>query len=183
MSWLGAILSRTAKPRPESDQRQRGILRSESGQSLVELAVLTPVLVLLLMGVIELGRYAQIAILVGNAARAGAAYGAQSLAQSADTTGIKTAAGNDFQNNGQNLNLLTVNSSFTCGCDNGGSVTTEVCTGAGSGTGLGTCASGSHWVVMVAVQAMGTFNSLFKAPGIPASIKVDRTCTMRVNQF
>ena len=144
---------------------------------------MTPLLVLLLIGVIELGRYAQTAILVGNAARTGAAYGAQSLGQSADTTGIKTAADNDFQNNGQNVSLLTVNSSFSCGCDNGSGVTPEVCNGAGSGSGLGVCASGSHWVVMVAVQATGTFNSLFKFPGIPASIKVDRTCTMRVNQY
>src|SRR5689334_20807673 len=99
MNWLRAVRKRPAKKSPESDLGTTGILRAESGQSLVELAVLVPLLVLLLMGVIELGRYAQIAILVGNAARAGAAYGAQSLAQSADPTGIKTAAGNDFQNN------------------------------------------------------------------------------------
>jgi len=162
MNWLRALLNRWAKKSSVSNSRHGGILRSESGQSLVELAILVPLLVLLLMGVIELGRYAQIAILVGNAARAGAAYGAQSLAQSADTNGIKTAAGNDFQNNGQNVSLLTVNSSFTCGCDSGGTVTAEICNG--SGSGLGTCASGSHWVVMLGVQATGTFNSMFKAP-------------------
>jgi Flp pilus assembly protein TadG len=182
MNWLRAMLYRSAGKTPESNLRLAGILRSESGQSLAELAVLTPFLVLLLIGVIELGRYAQIAVLVGNAARTGAAYGAQSLGQSADKVGIQTAADNDFQNNGQNVSLLTVNSTFSCGCDSGGAVTPEVCNGAGSGSGLGTCTSGSHWVVMVAVQATGTFNSIFKFPGIPASIKVDRTCTMRVNQ-
>jgi Flp pilus assembly protein TadG len=182
MNWLQATPNRPASKRRGSNLCNAGILRSESGQSLAELALMTPLLVLMLIGVIELGRYAQIAILVGNAARAGAAYGAQSLAQSADKTGIQTSADNDFQNSGQNVSLLTVNSSFTCGCDSGGTVTQEVCNGAGSGLGLGTCASGSHWVVTVAVQTTGTFNSMFKFPGIPASIKVDRTCSMRVNQ-
>ena len=50
--------------------------------------LITPLLLLLLIGVIEFGRFAYLGILVGNAARAGAAYGAQSLAQSADTAGI-----------------------------------------------------------------------------------------------
>jgi len=59
--------------------------RSESGQSLVEVALLLPFLVLMMLGVIELGRYAYIGILVGNAARAGAAYGIESLPQSVDT--------------------------------------------------------------------------------------------------
>ena len=182
MNRLRTLLPRSARKYIELNSRRVGILRSESGQSLAEVALVTPLLALILIGVIEFGRYAQTAILVGNAARTGAAYGAQSLGQSADTTGIKTAADNDFQNNGQNVSLLTVNSSFSCGCDSGGAVVPEVCNGAGSGSGLGVCAAGSHWVVMVAVQATGTFNSLFKFPGIPASIKVDRTCTMRVNQ-
>ena len=52
-----------------------GILLSPSGQSLLEVALLTPMLLALLLGAIELGRYAYISILVGNAARAGAAYG------------------------------------------------------------------------------------------------------------
>jgi hypothetical protein len=37
-----------------------------------------------------------------------------------------------------------------------------------------------HWVVMVSVKAAGTFTSLFKYPGIPGSITVTQTATMRV---
>ena len=147
--------------------------RSESGQSLVEVALLLPFLVLMMLGVIELGRYAYIGILVGNAARAGAAYGIESLPQSVDTVNISLAAQNDFQNNGQNG--LTVTSSVSCGCDSGGSVTSSACTGAGSGS----CASG-HWVVIVSVTASGTFNSLFNYPGISSSITISRTSSMRV---
>lgn len=155
--------------------RLTGIRRWQAGQSLLELALLVPLLVLLALGVVEVGRYAYIAILVGNAARAGTAYGAQSLPQSVDTVGIINAADNDFQNNGQNVSNLTVTSSVSCGCDSSGTVAAAACTG----TGAGICASG-HWVVIVSVTTSGTFSSLFNYPGIPTSITVSRTSTMRV---
>ncbi|HLW81383.1 MAG TPA: TadE/TadG family type IV pilus assembly protein [Candidatus Acidoferrales bacterium] len=169
------------RPRPIKGSHispARGILRAQSGQTLVEVALLTPLLLLLALGVIEMGRYAYISILVGNAARAGAAYGAQSLPQSVDTAGIQTAADNDFQNNGQNVSNLSVTSSTSCGCDSNGTITSAVCT-TGPNPSAGTCASG-HWVVLVSVTASGTFNSLFSYPGIPSSITVNRTATMRV---
>src|SRR5215471_11655962 len=97
-------------------------LRSQSGASLLEFALLLPVLLLLLLGVIEIGRYAYVGILVGNAARAGAAYGVQSNAQSVDTVGITNAAINDFMSNGQGSSL-TVTSAVMCGCDSSGTVT------------------------------------------------------------
>jgi Flp pilus assembly protein TadG len=170
---------------PASAVRKRTLrsvrgLRSQSGQSLVEVALLTPILLALLIGGIELGRYAYIAILVGNAARAGAGYGAQSLVQSVDTTGIQAAADNDFQSNGQNVSKLTVTSSTSCGCDNGGTTTSAVCTTTANAS-AGTCAAG-HWVVTVSVTASGTFNSLFSYPGIPTSIALSKTSTMRVDQ-
>jgi Flp pilus assembly protein TadG len=175
--------NRKTRIRPAS-KGQRGlahsaeILRSNAGQAMLELALLLPMLLLLTMGVIEMGRYMYIYILVGNAARAGAAYGAQSLGQSSDTTDIQTAAQNDYnsQNNGQTAGSLTVTSSTSCGCDSGGTVTAAA---ACTGTGAGICAAG-HWVVTVTVTASGTFNSLFNYPGIPASISVSNTAAMRV---
>ena len=162
--------------------RSPSLLRSQSGQSLVEVALLTPLLLALLVGGIELGRYAYISILVGNAARAGAAYGAQSLPQSTCPTpapcGIQTAADHDFKSNGQKVSDLTVTVTNTCGCDSGGTVTlASSCVG----TGAGICASG-HWVVMVSVTASGTFHSLFSYPGIPPSTSLSRTVEMRVAQ-
>src|SRR6516164_9785478 len=100
----------------------------QSGQSLLEVALMLPFLLLLLLGVIEIGRYVYIGILVGNAARAGAAYGVQSNAQSVDTVGIQNAAINDFVSNGQPGSSLTVTSVVTCGCDSSGTVTTAGCT-------------------------------------------------------
>ena len=62
----------------------------------MEMAFILPILLILVLGVIEIGRYAYIAILVGNAARAGAAYGAQNKQLANDSTGIQNAAQYDF---------------------------------------------------------------------------------------
>jgi Flp pilus assembly protein TadG len=184
-----------ARTSPVEGRRSRvgngpGILKSSSGQSLLEVALLTPMLLALLLGAIELGRYAYMSILVGNAARAGAAYGAQSLALSIDVAGIATAADNDFQNNGQNISTLVVSSSTSCGCDTGGSppipTVTNLCStqsNPGLGSAIASCSSPtSHWVIMVSVTASGTFNSLFNYPGIPSPIIVSNTATLRVAQ-
>jgi Flp pilus assembly protein TadG len=158
--------------------------KRQRGQALVELAFLLPALLLLLIGVIEIGRYAYIAILVGNAARAGTAYGAQSLPQSVDTTGITAAAVADFTNNGQNpakLQVPAANQVTTCGCDSSGSVVTAICDPK-INSSAGTCTGGAHWIVTLSVTAQGTFNSLFSYPGIPASLTISRTSSMRVAQ-
>lgn len=172
---LDNFLNRPLTSKRATLRRLPGTARRQSGQSLLELAFLVPVLLLLALGVIEVGRYAYIGILVGNAARAGAAYGTQSLPQSVDTVGITTAADNDFQNNGQSVSTLTITSAVSCGCDGNGSLAAAACTGAGAGT----CASG-HWVVTLSVTASGTFASLFNYPGIPSSVTLSRTSSMRV---
>jgi Flp pilus assembly protein TadG len=155
-------------------------LRPQLGQSLVEVALMLPFLLLLLVGVIELGRYAYIGILVGNAARAGVAYGVQSNIQSGDQPGITAAAKNDFQNNGQNPSLLTVDAPvLVCGCDSTGTVTTAGCTTQTNPT-AGKCTTG-HWVATLTVTAHGKFSSLFGFPGIPKSLTISRSATMRVN--
>lgn len=154
------------------------ILLSQSGQSLLEMALLLPMLLALALGTIEMGRFAYISILVANAAHAGAAYGTQSLRQSVDTTGIETAADNDFQNNGQSAANLTVSSSTSCGCDDAGTLTSAVCL-AKTNPNAGLCNAG-HWVVMVSVTTSGSFTSLFGFPGIPRTLDLSSTSTMRV---
>lgn len=158
-------------------RKPRGIRRDQSGQSIVEVALMLPFLLLLLLGVIEVGRFLYIGILIGNAARAGVAYGTQSLVKSVDTAGITAAADNDFGNNGQSVGSLNVSSSVSCGCDSSGTITTAACTG----TGAGTCAAG-QWTVTLTVTASGTFYSLFNYPGISTSISISKTAVMQVNQ-
>src|SRR5438270_860584 len=145
--------------------------RLQSGQALIELAFVLPMLLVLALGVIEIGRYAYIAILVGNAARAGADYGAQSNAQSVDTTGIQKAAYYDFAGatsgstttNGQTVSSLTVTSTVSCGCDSVGAITSASCDSTTNPT-AGSCTGAANWVVFVSVTASGTFNSLFSYP-------------------
>lgn len=174
---------------------------SQAGQALVEMALVTPLLLALVLGVIELGRYAYFAILVGNAAHAGAAYGAQNLANSVDAGGITQAACNDFQGNGfpetacqsgapdsGSKDTLEVSSHVTCGCDSSGSTSmqTNACSAQANNNiaqTISACsARGGHWVVMVSAEASGQFRSLFNYPGIPRRITVDRTATMRVSE-
>jgi len=142
---------------------------TQSGQALLEVALVTPLLLLLAVGIIEIGRYAYYSILVADAARAGAQYGAQNLATAADAAGIRTAAEND----GQNLTELKVTVQHECGCT--GSSIGGACPATG-------CASPNHALVYVKVTVTGKFNSLFKYPGIPQSIDCDSTELMRVAQ-
>lgn len=148
----------------------RGILRSQSGQSLVELALLSPILLLLVIGTVDMGRYAYISIQVGNAARAGAAYGAQGPVKAGpnNSAGISNAALND----GENIPGLAVSSTYFCQCDNGGATTSIACSSS--------CSTGAHEVTSVQVTASGTFSSLLPYPGIPAHLTVSSTATMRM---
>jgi Flp pilus assembly protein TadG len=134
------------------------------GQTVVELALLLPMVLMLLIGLIEIGRYAYFDILISNAARAGAQYGAQSVIQAADVAGIKTAAQND------GLAAMTITTQQECGCTAGA---------------LGGCPSGAVCplpLVYVQVTATDTYNSLFSYPGLPRSLTLTSTVTMRVSQ-
>jgi Flp pilus assembly protein TadG len=168
----------------------RALWRSDRGQSLIELALLTPVLLILVVGLVEMGRYTSMSIQVSNAARAGAQYGAQNLAKAADANGIRCAAENESLSGGTapacpSSNPLGLAVTFpagpttVCGCDNGGTIST-----------MATCTSscGQHVVVSVQVTAQGTFNPLFSYARplfgfltIPA-ITVTDTATERVAQ-
>ena len=82
-------------------RRVRPANTREKGQALVELAVLLlPVLLLLTVGIIDYGQVAYYSIEVSDAARAGAQYGSQSLADAANTANIVTAAQQSAQDIG-----------------------------------------------------------------------------------
>ena len=166
----------------------------QSGQALVELALALPILLLLALGVIEIGRYAYISILVGNAAHAGAVYGSQGT-WATDPAAIKKAAQCDFaggtaggsNGNGLDVSTLTVTSTTSCGCDTGGTISTLAC------DSTTVCGTGGHRVIVVNVTASGSYCSLFNYPGLPgncvggnpadpasAPLTVNRTSSMRV---
>ena len=134
---------------------------------------MTPLLLLLLLGAVELGRYAYFAILVGNAARAGVAYGAQNVYTAAPTNdaAITAAVCNDYK--GQNTCSLSVSKNYLCQCDNAGAIGSSIdCV-------TGSCPSGQHEVVALQVTASGTYQPLFHYTGIN-SITVSSTATLRI---
>lgn len=139
-------------------------IRSDRGASMAELALLAPVLIFLVIGVIEIGRYMFFGILAAHAAEAGAKYGSQNLYTAQDNAGIISAAKID----GQSLSQWSVNPSHTC---------------AQNAAIAGTCLTGTPspgTIYYVTVQVTGRFQSLLNYPGIPTSIPVSATATMRV---
>src|SRR5690349_12217044 len=75
--------------------------RRRKGGSAAELALLLPLLATLVLAGVDLGRFAALYIALGNAARAGAQYGAMnnytSSTQSTWQSNIQTAACNEIQ--------------------------------------------------------------------------------------
>jgi len=155
---------RTVQPKTP---RTQSLLAAEGGQNLLEFAFFVPVVLLVLLGAIEMGRLAYLSILVNNAAHAGVQYGAQNLATASDNIGMQNAALND----GQNISGLTAAASYYCSCADGSSSSCQP-----------TDCAGSHRLVYVQVNTTGQFHSLFVYPGLPSSHTVNGEAVMRVAQ-
>jgi Flp pilus assembly protein TadG len=144
-------------------ERSRTLGESESGASLVEFALMLPVLALLLIGLIDIGRGTYYSILAASAARAGAQYGAQYLWTANDSSGITAAVAADAPG-------ITWTASPQLLCSVGGGAPVSC----GSGTGS------SNVVYYVKVQVNGSFSTLIRYPGLPSSIAVGGLSMMRV---
>jgi len=143
-------------------------LRSaDRGQALAELAVITPLLLLLVIGLIEVGRYAQLSIVVANAARAGAQYGTQSVAAALDGAGMQNAATADAQNDPN----ITATATYFCSCANGATSTCQA----------GDCAT-SHRLIYVQVDVTGRFTSMIHWYAFQPALTIPSRSVMRVVQ-
>ena len=130
---------------------------------MLEFALVLPILMVLLIGLVDLGRAGYLGILTANAARAGAQYGAQSIFTSTDTTGMRSAAIADAPGIG-----LTALPTTVCSVNGGG---------------LTNCPSnitGQTVVYYVKVHVTGTFAPLVRYPGLPTSINIVGDSVMRV---
>ncbi len=157
----------------------RGTLRlrrlgDEQGYSLVEVSLLVSFFgVPLLLGVVEMGRMAYAGIEVSNAARAGAAFASQSVADSADTSDTTTAATNEASD----IRGVTVTQNAFCVCSSSPSTTVTCSSVTTSCTG-----SGNHGISFVQVNTAATLNPLFRFPGLPTSVTLKGDATMRIGQ-
>ena len=153
----------------------------ESGQSLIEFALLLPVLCLLSIGIIEIGRAAAYTIAVNNAATAGVEYGSQNEAAAQDTNGIVTKATEDANLPVISHMTLNVTTTYGCACDNGtGASCTYPVPGPGTCTGIA-CGEGSI-IECVQVNTTATWDSMFQYPGLPSSYQANGKAVMRVRR-
>ncbi len=130
-------------------RRARGC-HDDQGQSLVELGVLIPLLLIIVLGAIDFGRVYFADVTVTNAARAGAQYASASNANAANTAGITAAVG---QEAGSLSNAPTV--AATTGTDSRGKTFTSV-------------------------SVSYTFQTIFSWPGLPHNVPITQTVKMRV---
>lgn len=158
------ILSRQAE-RVLSMMKRRVMCRldGDDGMSILETAIVLPVLILLLLGAIDFGGAYYVAIEVNSAAHAAAVYGAQNFT---DTTGMVTAATSDASD----LSTLSTTATYGCECSDGSSsvascTTTPTCT--------------HNVVYYVQVNTTATYNSVFNYPGIPGTLSFSGQARMR----
>src|ERR1700739_3321476 len=88
--------------------------RRDSGQSLLEFALMAPFLLLLMTGVVEIGRVIFYTVAVNNAATAGAQFGSQKTITAAKSGVISSTAQSDA-----NVPGMGVAPSSGCACDEG----------------------------------------------------------------
>ena len=148
----------------------RGRRHFKLGQAAVELALISPVLSLLLIGTADFGRAFYFNQEVVAAARAGAQYGSQSVATATDTSGISAAA----LANGTNVPGLSASSSF-CTCESPAPTGETSCA-------TGYCNGANSTATYVTVTTSATFKTLVNYPGVPHTSAMTGTAIMQVQE-
>lgn len=138
---------------PTRLQAARRERRKSRGQSLVEFAIVTPVLILMLAIAADFGRAFTAYITIGSAAREGASYGMQSTVNSTDTGGISAAA------------LADASTIF------GSSPSVSSTTG-----------TDAYSYKYVQVTVSYSFSPILQIPPIPSTVRMQRVVRMRVLQ-
>jgi Flp pilus assembly protein TadG len=138
---------------------------------MVEFALVAPVFIFMLVGIIEVGRYTYFAIIAAHAARAGVQFAAQNLTTAADAAADGPNTANAASQDAQQLAQFQVKSWVVCTANS----QPATCPTSDSTTTIS-----SGLVYYVAVQVSGTFNPMLKYPGIPTDVPISATATMRV---
>ena len=159
---LSAAMDRSHIP---TRQSARLFLRRSSGASLIEVALVCPLLLTLLVGVVAMGRAFYAAIEVSSAASAGALYGTQNPT---DTTGMRTAALADAAN----LTGMTVTAVYGCECSDGTSPIAS-CSSTPSCT--------YNVVRYVQVDTALSYSAPLRFTGVPSTLALKGTSRMRTD--
>lgn len=145
--------------------------RSRRGAVAVELALLTPIMALMLIGAIDYGNFIYQKMEVQNASRAGVQFAIQSSGNATDTTLIQAAvlAASDLPTS------TTVTSVTFCGCADGGESDPD-----NSGGCNGDCTGGEFPLLSVRVTVSNIYTSLFDYPGIDDQLTITAVTVMQV---
>lgn len=153
----------------------------QDGQSIVELAIMTPLLVLLLVASIDLGFFAYDGIELGNAARAGAEYGAQNPANASGGTvggnpsaivAVVQADAKQLQDSSGTSTVTPINVTTYCALDSAKQFPVDC-----NAPVLPT----DRLDVFVKVDATNTFTPLFRIPGFSPQIPINRVAIQEMS--
>jgi Flp pilus assembly protein TadG len=139
-------------------------LCNAEGSSFVELALMLPILMLLFVPAVDIGRAYFTAIEVTSAAQAGTDYG---IKNPSDVSGMETAS----LKGATNLTTLSSTATYGCECSDGTSAV-ATCNSTPSCT--------YNYVNYVDVVTTATYVPTFNYPGLPSSLKISRETRMRV---
>ena len=135
----------------------------------MEVAVAIPMLLLLFLGVVEFGRVWYLQNETEGAAQAGAIYGTQNPT---DTTGMQTVAKDNAPDvsSAGDVTGFKVSSSWGCECSDGTNASASCST-------YPSCTVNA--VDYATVTVSGTYKPFFTFPGLPSSIPLSASVTMR----
>jgi Flp pilus assembly protein TadG len=139
-------------------------MSSRRGTASIEFALILPLLLFLVAGVVDYTMLMRAAIAVGDAARAGAQFGSLNTANSANVSGMQSAA----LNAAPDISGISASAAQVCKCSNGSTVN---CSG-------GTCPSGPvRTYAQVTVKT--TVSPIFSYPQLGYTGAVVAMATMR----
>jgi Flp pilus assembly protein TadG len=143
----------------------------ESGQALVEAALVMPLLVAIMFGAVELGRVIYASNEVSNSAKTAVQYGARSTGSASDTSGMLLAA------QAETTDFVTTSQvSFATGYP----TLSYVCSDGSASTGLSTDCATSHLEEVLTVETRATVDPLVHIPLLPHSYTVYGHATQTV---
>ena len=150
--------------------------RGERGIAMLEFALTLPMLLLLGVGVVDVGRAIYYTVEVNNGATAGAEYGAQSWVTGLQTADMQSAATNDG-----NITGMTATATYGCTCDTGAGTSCSYPVPVQNSCFTMVC-TGGQMVMCDQVTTHATITPIFPFPGLPAKYEANGRAVMRVRR-
>lgn len=148
----------------------RFAFRDQTGGPLVETALTAPILIFMILGVVEFGRVAYIAVETSNAARAAVSYGSQNQITADDTSGMQAVARLEATGlTSQNV-TLTVSAVGDCSCSSPDTTTVTPFACAGASDKI--CPPPSHIEQTLNVTVTAKFDPIVHAGNFPGTFTI-----------